>query len=176
MLDEGSAETPARVRGTHRHLLDVRRSIEDVGDEVRNGAAAIVDRDPCLTAAHVARERLLRGRLVIGDVRHADLTERLPRGPLDLPDGRDIVETGIANHQVTGPSGRGIKWRARQDSNLRPSAPEADALSTELQARARAKDSSRSLRRAEGVSAAAQSVGCESCPAAGAVASWLSWW
>ena len=26
-------------------------------------------------------------------------------------------------------------WRARQDSNLRPSAPEADALSTELQAR-----------------------------------------
>ena len=27
------------------------------------------------------------------------------------------------------------KWRARQDSNLRPSAPEADALSTELQAR-----------------------------------------
>ena len=28
-------------------------------------------------------------------------------------------------------------WRARQDSNLRPSAPEADALSTELQARGR---------------------------------------
>jgi hypothetical protein len=26
-------------------------------------------------------------------------------------------------------------WRARQDSNLRPSAPEADALSAELQAR-----------------------------------------
>jgi hypothetical protein len=33
-----------------------------------------------------------------------------------------------------GTSERG-KWRARQDSNLRPSAPEADALSTELQAR-----------------------------------------
>ena len=29
------------------------------------------------------------------------------------------------------------QWRARQDSNLRPSAPEADALSTELQARER---------------------------------------
>src|SRR5688500_10035427 len=29
------------------------------------------------------------------------------------------------------------EWRARQDSNLRPSAPEADALSTELQARER---------------------------------------
>src|SRR5947207_1325222 len=28
-------------------------------------------------------------------------------------------------------------WRARQDSNLRPSAPEADALSAELQARDR---------------------------------------
>ena len=28
-----------------------------------------------------------------------------------------------------------VFWRARQDSNLRPSAPEADALSTELQAR-----------------------------------------
>ena len=28
-----------------------------------------------------------------------------------------------------------LYWRARQDSNLRPSAPEADALSTELQAR-----------------------------------------
>ena len=28
-----------------------------------------------------------------------------------------------------------VLWRARQDSNLRPSAPEADALSTELQAR-----------------------------------------
>ena len=28
-----------------------------------------------------------------------------------------------------------LLWRARQDSNLRPSAPEADALSTELQAR-----------------------------------------
>ena len=28
-----------------------------------------------------------------------------------------------------------LNWRARQDSNLRPSAPEADALSTELQAR-----------------------------------------
>jgi hypothetical protein len=27
-----------------------------------------------------------------------------------------------------------LLWRARQDSNLRPSAPEADALSTELQA------------------------------------------
>ena len=27
------------------------------------------------------------------------------------------------------------QWRARQDSNLRPSAPEADALSAELQAR-----------------------------------------
>src|SRR3954467_7610371 len=31
----------------------------------------------------------------------------------------------------------GSRWRARQDSNLRPSAPEADALSTELQARER---------------------------------------
>jgi hypothetical protein len=30
-----------------------------------------------------------------------------------------------------------LQWRARQDSNLRPSAPEADALSTELQARGR---------------------------------------
>jgi hypothetical protein len=30
---------------------------------------------------------------------------------------------------------RRLNWRARQDSNLRPSAPEADALSTELQAR-----------------------------------------
>ena len=30
-----------------------------------------------------------------------------------------------------------LSWRARQDSNLRPSAPEADALSTELQARGR---------------------------------------
>ena len=29
-----------------------------------------------------------------------------------------------------------LNWRARQDLNLRPSAPEADALSTELQARA----------------------------------------
>ena len=28
-----------------------------------------------------------------------------------------------------------LQWRARQDLNLRPSAPEADALSTELQAR-----------------------------------------
>jgi hypothetical protein len=28
-----------------------------------------------------------------------------------------------------------LQERARQDSNLRPSAPEADALSTELQAR-----------------------------------------
>jgi hypothetical protein len=28
-----------------------------------------------------------------------------------------------------------LTWRARQDSNLRPSAPEADALSAELQAR-----------------------------------------
>ena len=28
-----------------------------------------------------------------------------------------------------------VAWRARQDSNLRPSAPEADALSTELRAR-----------------------------------------
>ena len=28
-----------------------------------------------------------------------------------------------------------LQWRARQDSNLRPSAPEADALSAELQAR-----------------------------------------
>ena len=27
-----------------------------------------------------------------------------------------------------------LLWRARQDSNLRPSAPEADALSTELRA------------------------------------------
>lgn len=26
-------------------------------------------------------------------------------------------------------------WRAREDSNLRPSAPQADALSTELRAR-----------------------------------------
>src|SRR5262249_19634721 len=31
--------------------------------------------------------------------------------------------------------GTNRRWRARQDSNLRPSAPEADALSTELQAR-----------------------------------------
>jgi hypothetical protein len=31
-----------------------------------------------------------------------------------------------------------LLWRARQDSNLRPSAPEADALSAELQARDRA--------------------------------------
>ena len=30
-----------------------------------------------------------------------------------------------------------LQWRARQDLNLRPSAPEADALSTELQARGR---------------------------------------
>src|SRR5664280_1784091 len=31
-----------------------------------------------------------------------------------------------------------LLWRARQESNLRPSAPEADALSAELQARGRA--------------------------------------
>jgi hypothetical protein len=36
------------------------------------------------------------------------------------------------------PAYRGGLWRARQDSNLRPSAPEADALSAELQARGRA--------------------------------------
>ena len=35
------------------------------------------------------------------------------------------------------PAAEEWRWRARQDSNLRPSAPEADALSTELQARGR---------------------------------------
>ena len=33
------------------------------------------------------------------------------------------------------PCPKRLQWRAREDSNLRPSAPEADALSTELQAR-----------------------------------------
>ena len=36
---------------------------------------------------------------------------------------------------VKGKDWRARHWRARQDSNLRPSAPEADALSAELQAR-----------------------------------------
>src|SRR6187397_2681974 len=36
---------------------------------------------------------------------------------------------------IAGICPKRLNWRARQDSNLRPSAPEADALSTELQAR-----------------------------------------
>jgi hypothetical protein len=40
-----------------------------------------------------------------------------------------------------------LQWRARQDSNLRPSAPEADALSTELQARERESTKGRFARR-----------------------------
>ena len=43
--------------------------------------------------------------------------------------------TQAARAHGGGGSARRLNWRARQDSNLRPSAPEADALSTELQAR-----------------------------------------
>ena len=46
-----------------------------------------------------------------------------------------------------------VGWRATQDSNLRPSAPEADALSTELQAR-EPRSYRRAVKSTVGVSAA----------------------
>jgi hypothetical protein len=51
--------------------------------------------------------------------------------------GPDIVSARLTPEAYAGWRSRCRRWlwRARQDSNLRPSAPEADALSTELQAR-----------------------------------------
>ncbi len=54
----------------------------------------------------------------------------------DLVAATNKLRKGMnATYPVTGTK---KSWRARQDSNLRPSAPEADALSAELQARGRA--------------------------------------
>ena len=69
------------------------------------------------------------------------------------PPGGAIAQEGPAVEPPLGQWARanGIKqntcsWRARQDSNLRPSAPEADALSAELQARGHHPSSPRSGR------------------------------
>ena len=71
------------------------------------------------------------------DVIHADLrTDRRSRGRAS--------SACASRRRRTGTDWRSrcqrLLWRARQDSNLRPSAPEADALSTELQARGATRD------------------------------------
>jgi hypothetical protein len=81
-------------------------------------------------AASIALDALLlRGDLA--ELRGAVPVVQLDEGCIDRPGWGSPCGDGHSPR----PLPRKVAWRARQDSNLRPSAPEADALSTELQAR-----------------------------------------
>jgi hypothetical protein len=97
------------------------------------------------TAAGLPAERALEWLRALGESLHA---------PEKSKEKADVLHAIYDRITVAGPEIVGVRltrrptrtdwrwrcpkrlnWRARQDSNLRPSAPEADALSTELQAR-----------------------------------------
>ena len=111
---------------------------------------AVSQRDVTMSEWRIGSARRVSSRLVARAVARggracAARSTRPPGpGPLDEEDPRKN------EHHVSGDrdgpsapdpaanwhsSSPGLLERARQDSNLRPSAPEADALSTELQAR-----------------------------------------
>jgi hypothetical protein len=113
----------AGAEGVRRGNVDdqlTREGPDSFGHPVDQGAA------PGEGAVQIEHQVLQVQRIESGDVdgNHADATLRPTRGRLR---GRSVEGTGAPDSV----------WRARQDSNLRPSAPEADALSAELQARVR---------------------------------------
>ena len=108
---------------------------------LRQQRDAVVER----TAAGLPAERAVEWLRALGESLQA---------PEKSKEKADVMHAIYARITVAGPEIVGVRltqaayahglalalpkrlhWRARQDSNLRPSAPEADALSTELQAR-----------------------------------------
>ena len=75
------------------------------------------------------------GRRTRGGRPHHRCPRDLLAGLFERSRGRRRLTPAAYRHGPALALPERLDWRARQDSNLRPSAPEADALSTELQAR-----------------------------------------
>ncbi len=78
----------------HRHLLDVEVAVDHVGEQVSDRPVGPIDGDPDPSGALVADQLVQCERLVLGDLRHAHVTEALARSPLDVLEGGQFLDGG----------------------------------------------------------------------------------
>jgi hypothetical protein len=91
VVQQHAADLAARGPRMHRHLLDVQAAVHDAGDQVSGRDIGVNGRDPGAAILPVPGEFLNGQRFVVGDLRHADLTEQASRGPLDFLHYRKVA-------------------------------------------------------------------------------------
>lgn len=82
------------VVGIHAHLLDVRASVDHVGEHVADGPPGRVYGDPGAPRLGVASEELEGRGLVLGHFGHADVPEPEAGSALDVQQRGPVVGTG----------------------------------------------------------------------------------
>jgi hypothetical protein len=92
MVQQQPADTATRAVRVHRDLLDVEVTVDAVGDQVGDRGVVVVGHDPGQPRVVVAGELSEREWLILGDLRHADVSEALPGGPLDVLEGGQFVQ------------------------------------------------------------------------------------
>lgn len=90
-LDERPADPASSVFRVDAHLLDMCGPIDDVEQEIAEGLIGGVDGDKSPALLGVRRKLRDRTWVVVGDSVHTQGAERLPRGPFDLDQPREIV-------------------------------------------------------------------------------------
>jgi hypothetical protein len=99
VVQQQSADTASRVVRVHRDLLDVKVAVNAVGDQVGHRGVGVAGYDPRQPGLVVAGEFIERERFILGDLRHANVSEALPRGPFDvLEDGQFVQAHGSNVH------------------------------------------------------------------------------
>lgn len=95
MVQQRPADTATCAVWVHRDLLDMEVSVDAVGDQVGDGVVGVIGHHPGQPGALVAGQLTQREWFILGDLRHADLSEALPGGPLDvLKDGQFVQVRG----------------------------------------------------------------------------------
>jgi hypothetical protein len=112
MVQQQPSDTAARAVRVHRYLLDVEVAVDAVGDQIGDRGVGVAGRDPGHPGVVVAGELTDREWLVVGNLRHADISEALSGGPLDVLEGGQFVQAyGSDMHGRHCPRSAG--WRHR---------------------------------------------------------------
>nr|UZC47090.1 SspE [Streptomyces spiramyceticus] len=84
VADQGASHAAPGGAGVDRDLLDVCGGVDDIGDQVGNGLVAGVRRHPGAARLEIALQHFDAGRGVVGDLCHAQRSEGLTCGTLDV--------------------------------------------------------------------------------------------
>ena len=92
MVDEEPTDTTALVLRMHADLLDVHGAVDVIDQHVADGSIRLVDGHPRPTSSRCVEQLRRAGRLVVGDLGHADVAEPLPRRHFDAAHRVDVVD------------------------------------------------------------------------------------